>query len=122
MDSFINILILILIYFIDSMSMMYPDMYNYNLASLSHQSESEMSTVTSVTGAVTSLASRLGWDSVILIMVNTGLTQMVTNTLVADSRQETCCYFKINKLINTIDRKQLTRAKLLNPPKNILRR
>ena len=65
-----------------ALDMMYPDMYNYNLAMLSQQTEDEMITVNSVVEAVTNIVTRLGWDQVVVVMFNTGITQLVTDTLV----------------------------------------
>ena len=63
---------------------LYPDMYNYDLSSLSQKTDDSLATVTSVTGAVTSVVRRLGWEQagVTLVMFNTGITQLVTNSLV----------------------------------------
>ena len=66
---------------------MYPDLYNYDLASLTQQSEDSLATVASVTEAVTSVVKRLGWDKagVTLVMINTGVTQLVTDSLVMEA-------------------------------------
>ena len=62
-------------------------MYNYDLASLTQQSEDSLATVASVTEAVTSVVRRLGWDraGVTLVMFNTGVTQRVTDSLVTEA-------------------------------------
>ena len=69
------------------LSTLFPDMYNYDLASLTQQSEDSLATVASVTEAVTSVVRRLGWDraGVTLVMFNTGVTQRVTDSLVTEA-------------------------------------
>ena len=69
------------------LSALFPDMYNYDLASLTQQSEDRLATLASVTGAVTSVVRRLGWDraGVTIVMFNTGVTQSVTDSLVTEA-------------------------------------
>ena len=70
-----------------SSTTVYPDLYNYDLASLTQQSDDSLATVASVTAAVTSVVRRLGWDraGVTLVMINTGVTQLVTDSLVTEA-------------------------------------
>ena len=70
-----------------SSTTVYPDLYNYDLASLTQQSDDSLATVASVTAAVTSVVRRLGWDraGVTLVMINTGVTQLVTDNLVTEA-------------------------------------
>ena len=63
-------------------SMMYPDMFNYNLATLSQQTEDEMTALMSVSQGMVRILERLSWSKVVMIMFNTGVTELVTNNVV----------------------------------------
>lgn len=66
----------------EAVSMMYPDMYNYNLETLSQQSEDDMSSIKGVARGVNSVLTRLGWSRVVMVMFNSGVTETVTNHVV----------------------------------------
>ena len=52
--------------------MVYPDIYNYDLTSLTRAQEGEASVVESVSKALGSLVSRLGWERVVVVVVSSG--------------------------------------------------
>ena len=52
--------------------MVYPDLYNYDLTSLTRAQEGEASVVESVSKALGSLVSRLGWERVVVVVVSSG--------------------------------------------------
>ena len=63
--------------------MVYPDLYNYDLSSLSRTREGEATVVESVSRALASLVSRLGWARVVVVVVSSGgVTSQVVDSLV----------------------------------------
>ena len=63
--------------------MVYPDLYNYDLSSLSRAREGEATVVESVSRALASLVSRLGWARVVVVVVSSGgVTSQVVDSLV----------------------------------------
>ena len=76
--------------------MVYPDLYNYDLTSLTRAQEGEASVVESVSKALGSLVSRLGWERVVVVVVSSGggtgqlgaWSYIQTNELLADIAEQ----------------------------------
>ena len=62
--------------------MVYPDLYNYDLTSLTRAQEGEASVVESVSKALGSLVSRLGWERVVVVVSSGGVTGQLVDRLV----------------------------------------
>ena len=63
--------------------MVYPDLYNYDLSSLSRAREGEEAVVESVSNAMASLVERLDWERVVVVELSSGgLTSRVVDRLV----------------------------------------
>ena len=61
--------------------MVYPDLYNYDLPSLTRAREGEGAVVESVSRALASLVERLGWARVVVVVVSSGgLTAQVRDS------------------------------------------
>ena len=56
----------------DAVRMVYPDLYNYDLSSLTRAREEEGAVVESVSRALASLVERLGWERVVVVVVSSG--------------------------------------------------
>ena len=94
--------------------MVYPDLYNYDLSSLSRAREGEGPVVESVSRAMASLVSRLGWARVVVVVVSSGgVTSQVVDSLVVITQTTDLVTDLLHSLTDDLDWDTVSRAEYL---------